>query len=243
LIGPDVQVIETGRDIILPFFRFDEDSELSLIPGSRFYTFFPNGVVLFPGPPTTGHSEFSLDLSPANPVSDGYCMEGSLFYARYYSNSLQPFFGRFYVDTKIVPYGEAIASPLVSNAFLHGFESYSIHDVIPEVYATELMDIIQPGQSLAHLPEYLDNCDLGNGNYPSIHFRFMQELEQELDYEYVHTGTIVYGPEDYLEQMEDGRCRFLIRSSYSNFDFGLNFLKKIAVHFQSDRVGFCDPSS
>jgi hypothetical protein len=58
--------------------------------------------------------------------------------------------------------------------------------------------------------------------------------------EIVHEGDIVYGPEDYLEHIGDGRCRFKIREA-SPVRFGLNFISKIAIHFKREEIGFCDP--
>jgi len=225
-----------------------EGSQLNVGPYASIYTTFPHGFILYPGQLTTVNSEYSMILNSDNPVDDGYCGEGSLFYVPYLPEwgSDLPDTMQLMVDTKIILNGVVMGpQPIVSTLPRYGFngnhwEIYHLgtkwpsegDDTIPSEVGEILLDVL--GGSV------LDNCDLVNGNYPSIHFRFM-ELRDNV---YFHVGTIVYGPEDYLEPIGGGRCRVILEWSSDNVypTFGHNFLKKIAINFKSDQVGFCDPA-
>jgi hypothetical protein len=80
----------------------------------------------------------------------------------------------------------------------------------------------------------IHNCVLER--HPEIHFQIAAAAVGD-----DIAGTIVYGPDDYLEKISETQCRFKIQRSDVG-RFGMKFLSKIAVHIKRDRIGFCDPS-
>jgi hypothetical protein len=199
------------------------------------YTQFPHGYMLFPGRLRAEFDEdtkFSMILNLQNP--DGLCAPGSLFYTRRSVNSI-------YVDTAIVRSSET-TSPLTQlnepfNSYGYAISPHSQVDYIPMNVAMGVLQLIRPGLSVVGLGQILEDCNLDGGNYPSIHFRILERQSEH----FVHKGTIVYGPSDYLEPTTEGRCRFKIRGSYP-YQFGLNFLNTVATYFKPDHIGFCDPA-
>jgi hypothetical protein len=233
VIGPDGEDIGTPEHIALPYIHDRPYMELSI--GAHIYTIANDGVFLYPGrlreefPQDT---PFTLIVNPRNMIADAICTPGSLFYIQRTS--------RFHtVETHVVENSQPIGSWIVPNGGsrdLYMFHTFRSYDQLPTRVAHELLLTINPNYTISNsIPEYLENCN--RSNYPSIHFRFVEERSGE----YQHTGTIVYWPDDYLEEpTADGRCRFKIRWGASAH-FGLNFLNMVATHLKSDQVGFCDP--
>jgi hypothetical protein len=71
----------------------------------------------------------------------------------------------------------------------YSFALNAYYDTLSGRTVTELLDQILPGRVSDQIPEYLDDCVLVNGNYPSIHFRIMErDATTSLQ---VHRGTIM----------------------------------------------------
>jgi hypothetical protein len=118
-------------------------------------------------------------------------------------------------------------------------DSTSEFDFLPFSVIQELLNRIIPNRLGDDIPSFFDNCDLGQ--YPSIEFIVGdKELGDGAQFFFVPRGKFLYYPEDYLELDGNGRCRFKIRGS-SDLRFGINFLSKMAVHFNGYQLGICDP--
>jgi hypothetical protein len=231
----DDEEIQPSTEITLSTSR---SFNLELGPRSDIYTQFPNGFMLYPGRLRENfpqNTQISMIVNPENPANDGFCTEGSLFYSEHDNRYLH-----IVVDTKIVPDGHPIQSDGPWIRGYYQFKPDAEYDYITDMRIIELSDAITPG-NLLDLSGYLNECDLENRSYPSIHFRVLQRMLGPGN-QHEHIGTIVYYPNDYMEQLEDGRCRFKIRTARRLPSFGRNFMRKIAIHFESDRIGFCDPT-
>jgi len=222
-IGPEETTIRLPLPERLPHMGISHNAPI--------YTVLDRGFILYPGRlrnEFTENTQYSMVLNPVGAQS--YCIEGSLFYIQRSSNWIN-------VETTIVGNDQQIdatSSIVESSRDEYSFQSHLDSDVIPIRVANELFDILLPDVSLSDIPDYLEDCDLVNGNYPSIHFRILESIDNQ------HKGTIVYGPDDYLEPMRDGRCRIKVKAGFVPL-FGPNFFSKISTHFTSDRIGFCDP--
>jgi len=217
---------------------------LGLNPASDIYTAFPRGFMLYPGRSSTefpDDTKVSMILDQSILEDRRLCSQGSFFNVTREQDVI-------YVKTQIIPGGSTVHENLgvPTEEFVINFVSRVTRtdasmrdaDIIPFIAGTQLAGHLLPRSSSTHLPEYLEDCDLVNGNYPSIHFRIMESLRSGG----THKGTIVYSPADYLESLGDGRCRLRVRNYPSRPLLGINFLTKVAVHFKADEIGFCDPA-
>jgi hypothetical protein len=217
---------------------------LGFHPASDIYREFPQGFMLYPG---RSNNEFpddtkvSMILDQSILEDGGLCYQTSLFHITRELNSV-------YVETLLVQDGSPVEDILPTQTLdtyaidpypgmLDVDESYRDTDVISFRVGAELVNYFFPQRSSSLLPQYLDNCDLVNGDYPSIHFRILEPPSSGG----THRGTIVYSPVDYMESTGDGRCRFTVRN-FGVPRFGMNFLTKVAIHFKADEIGFCDPA-
>jgi hypothetical protein len=238
--GEDVTSInDVSTSMVEP--TVGERSYLGLGGMSRFYRALPRGFVLYPGSLSGDiQSPPSMILDQTLIEHNGFCTQGSLF-------RIDRIFDQAHVVTDIVINNEQVEiDPYLNRAYYsidinHRETNHVVpdisFDIIPGPVGSRLMNLLSPQLSSNIIPEYLDNCDLQNGNYPSIHFRVFRSPDDDQNFR----GTIIYGPDDYLEPPVNGRCRFKIRNT-GLASFGLNFLSKIAVHFDSRTIGFCDPA-
>jgi len=196
-------------------------SKLGLARNSPIHRDFANGFMIVPGRGST----LSMVLNPDNP-SEGFCEDGSLFYVKA-SQTDYKFFIRTQLENSA---GDELARPRIFH-----IDSTQEYDYLPSDIIGQLLDIIGPIDS----SNIVSNCVLDQ--YPSIQFDIgaIRLAGERLDF--VPSGRIVYSPEDYLEPIGNGRCILKIGEDNESPNFGLNFLSKVATHFNTNRLGFCDP--
>jgi hypothetical protein len=209
---------------------------------------FLNGMMLVAGS--------SMVVNPLDTAR--YCEDGSLFYV----NS-GPTEYIAVVKPSIVYSNNPQDVGAQSISYLFGFDSSSGDiDYLPPDFFDEILNVLIPNRMTDQVPEILDNCDLVNGRFfgneefphiidncnydrfPSIYFKIGEYVSRDSDTIIIQPlGTIVYGPDDYLSPMANGRCRVMIRHALGMPYFGLNFLKRVAVHFNKTSITFCDPAN
>jgi hypothetical protein len=142
------------------------------------------------------------------------------------------------VDSKSMCRQELLITVLRDNG-LQQYENDSSdeYDYLPTDALSSISNFFMPRRWSNGFPDILYYCNLETGGYPYIEIR-LSEPEQS---EYIDKRTIIYDPDDYLEPLQGGRCRFKIRESHKP-RFGLNFLAIIATHFKSNQISFCDPA-
>jgi hypothetical protein len=220
---PQVGIIKFTQgdfSVYLEAYRSMERSVFAISPRSNIHQHFGNGVALIPT-----NLGLSMVVNPQN-MAEEFCEHGSLFYVEYSEDFVYPF-------------SVYVASILLNTTYerrLYEFSSTSEFDILPTVIVQQLLNSIIPNRTTQIIPEYIENCNIEN--YASIHFRFEQRDGNTGNF--LSKGDIEYAPDDYLQVSDNGRCRLMIRAGL-DFQFGINFLKRIASHHKTTQIGFCDP--
>jgi hypothetical protein len=238
-LGAGQEVAHTAPELVE--FQNLEDPTLGLSPLSVTSNAYDNGYMFVPGrwrKSFPEETQMSMVIDPKNPKR--FCEQGSLFYTGNRNGIRYDLWFTVHAQIRVVAPHEqadqivsAIEGWLSRDEYL--IDSSIVQDRVPQSVIQALLRHLTPNNVSNRLPEYLENCNIKNGGYPSIYFRVMQEGMNG----FTHKGLIVYGPEDYLEYEGRGRCTFKIRGSDAP-SFGINFLTKVAVHFRSHELGFCD---
>jgi hypothetical protein len=214
-----------------------DESALGISPQSDIYIQYENGVMFLPGrwgSDFPNNTEISMVLNPR--FAENFCEQGSLFYVDLLTNTFE-----VAVQTDVVPVGENPGinqqsdNEADSPIEMYAFTASEYLDVFTDHVIEKLKRYLNIPSSSSGLPYFVENCEMNR--YPSIHFKIGQLDAQS---HFNHIGTIIYGPEDYLEFILDTECSFKIGRSGSP-KFGLNFLSSIATHLNNNRIGFCDP--
>jgi hypothetical protein len=162
----------------------------------------------------------SMVVNPQHP--EIFCVDESLFYIR-------NIFHENWFLAKASVFTHEVGTE--SDFHIYNLDSTAgEYDTLPPQVVENLLDILRPNRLDDDLPEYLDQCDIESRELPSIRFQFVDADLVQNQSEFVNIGSIVYEPNDYLEQLEGHRCRVKIRKS-TNVRFGLNFISEIAIHF------------
>jgi hypothetical protein len=199
-------------------------SIIGLSSTSPFYNVFPTGFMLVP----RDHGGLSMILSPED-CDENFCLEDSMFSVRALNSS-------FRVKTRLISSAYTITNE--DRAFT--IDTTKEFDGLPSDSIVHLLDLLIPERVDDELPVIFYNCDIVNGGYPSIQFEVGERHVIE-GINFVQKGTIVYSPDDYLQQLAPGVCGFTIRKADIEPYFGLNFLSKVGTHIMKRRIGFCDP--
>jgi hypothetical protein len=217
------------------------DVSIGLSPLSRIHGIAQNGYMMIPGRFNSNLPESSTSFLVVDFLDpQAYCEEGSLIYLslieRWYEVFARVVISPNELVETLVSSSPQIAAPILS----YQISTRNIFMTLPDNLFQELFQYILPDHTGENFPLTIDDCDLATGrpnsNYPSLHVQLMSTDTSGS----VHVGTIILGPDDYMDVVDENQCRLRIKSGPFP-SFGTPFLSKIAVHFKSDTIGFCDP--
>ena len=232
--GHDDTIVATGRTAATASLLGRNISIFGMSPESLIYNDFPNGFLLIQDSPFEGGH--SMIINPQNDVETSFCMHGSLFYIPIFTDSFL-----VAIETLVIPpinHQQPIIPQSEPDMGYFSLSASGTMDSLPHNVVNELLEYIIPDSIEQNvLPLVVHNCDFSR--YPSIEFRFGEYTSVD---HFQHIGSVIYGPDDYMEYVSETSCSFKIRKSQLG-SFAMNFFSKIAVHLRSDRVGFCDPSA
>jgi hypothetical protein len=227
----DAFILFHDQDLSIPAIPTRSRSVLGLSPMSSIHDVFDNGYII--GPHNDG---LSLIVNPSDP-EQGICEPGSLFYVETgieeYTIQVEPTL----VDSNYTPPQEVRYrkyNVLSIGSEYDTIHSQIVHELVGRISRTNEVVSSNRGEL------YINSCDIEHGGYPSINFRIGNDSSGS----FVHQGTVVYEPQDYLKIMSNGQCEIMLDFARQDaYVFGYRFLTRISTHFGRNRIGFCDPVS